>query len=84
LYIDNEWHHCRASAMVLERWQTQEERLGRNMGWMSRMVVPFFFSFGVGWFHEKGLYIFQKFMSVCFHGLYASEVHVFIKQFWMP
>jgi hypothetical protein len=82
LYIDDEWRHCRASVMVLELWQTQEERLDRNVGWIPRMVVAIFFSFGVGWFHDKGFYIFQKFMSVCFHGLYASEVHVF-DHFWI-
>ena len=48
------------------------------MGWIPRMVVANFSYFGVGWFHEKDIYIFQKIISVCFRGLYASEVHMFI------
>jgi len=65
LYIDDEWRHCRASAMVLELWQIQEERLDRNMGWIPRMVVAIFFFLlvlVVSW--ERFLHISEIYVSM--------------------
>ena len=48
LYSDAEWRHCMSGPVVLELWQTQEERLGRNTSCIQRMFLAVIFLLVLG------------------------------------